>query len=98
MKKLKLLSLILAVIMVASMLPVAGMLTAFAAEGDLTADPDGYTRETTDSTPYELEINNASELLAFAEAMNKGTSTSPAFLVLATWQCLCSPQLALSCV
>lgn len=80
MKKLKLISLILAVIMMVSMLPLAGMISAFAAEEEPEAKDDWYTKQTTDSTPYELEINSAEDLFAFAEKVNEGTMTKPSFI------------------
>lgn len=82
MKKLKLISLILAVVMLVSMLPLAGMVSVFAADDNqVVADSEWYTRETTDDTPTVLEIDNASELFAFAEKLSEGTSTAPAFVV-----------------
>ena len=80
MKKLKLISLILAVVMLASMLPFGAMISAFAAEGDQpVADEDWYLRETTDEDPDVLEINNVNEFFAFAEKLDEGTADTPAF-------------------
>lgn len=66
MKKLKLISTLLVVAMLASM--VLAIIPASAAE--VTADEGWYERETTDGTPNELEIDNAAELLAFATKLN----------------------------
>lgn len=68
MKKLKLISTLLVVAMLASM--AFALVPASAAE--ITADEGWYTRETTDSDPTVLEIDNAAELLAFAAKLNDG--------------------------
>lgn len=69
MNKTKLISLFLVVAMLAAM--VLAIVPASAAETP-TADPEWYTRETTDATPTVLEIDNAAELLAFATELNNG--------------------------
>lgn len=69
-KRIAFLSLVLAVLMVASVLPL-GMLTASAA---VTATPNWYTNETSDATPGVLYVDDAADLWAFAEQLQGGTN------------------------
>ncbi len=67
MKKMRIPSLILAVLMIVTMVPMGALLTS--ADGEEVTAASWYEAETGDETPNLLEIDNEAELLAFAEKM-----------------------------